>query len=106
MQGPSWIALFTRIPNKLHDTLALTLVTGAEILMQSVLRLESDFAIIRGRMSGSTDAGRVIILPYDQILNLAFTKRMLEPEVKSIFGAILEQAANQVKPARLEDDAP
>ena len=59
MQGPSWIALFERIPVKLHDQLALTLSTGAEILMQSVLRLESDFTIIRGRMSGSTDAGRI-----------------------------------------------
>ena len=60
MQGASWIALFERIPAKLHDTLALTLVTGAEIIMQSLLRLESDFAIMRGRMAGSTDAGRVI----------------------------------------------
>jgi len=90
MQGPSWIALLERIPVKLHDTLALTLVTGTEILMQSLLRLESDFAIIRGRMSGSIDAGRVIILPYDQIVNLAFTKRMLEHDVQAVFGATLE----------------
>ena len=90
MQGPSWIALFERIPPKLHDQLALTLVTGTEILMQSILRLESDFALIRGRMSGSTDAGRVLILPYDQLVNLAFTKRMLEPEVQAVFGQTLE----------------
>ena len=90
MQGPSWIALFQRIPAKLHDNLALTLVTGAEILLQSILRLESDFGIMRGRMSGSTDAGRVLIIPYDQIVNLAFTKRMLEPEVQEVFGNTLE----------------
>jgi hypothetical protein len=92
MQGPSWIALFERIPARLHDTLALTLVTGAEIIMQSVLRLEEDFAILRGRMAGSTDAGRVIVLPYNQIVNLAFVKRMLEPEVKAIFGDIMVSA--------------
>ena len=94
MLGPSWIALFERIPAKYHDTLALSLVTGAEIIMQSVLRLESDFAILRGRMAGSTDAGRVIILPYDQIVNAAFTKRMLEPEVKAVFGEIMVSAAD------------
>jgi hypothetical protein len=93
MQGPSWIALFERIPARLHDALALTLVTGAEIIMQSVLRLEKDFAILRGRMAGSTDAGRVIVLPYNQIVNLAFVKRMLEPEVKAIFGDIMVSAA-------------
>ena len=87
MQGQSWIALLERIPVKYHDTLALTLVTGAEVIMQSVLRLEADYAIIRGRIAGSTDAGRVIVLPYDQVVNLAFTKRMLDPEVQSVFGA-------------------
>jgi hypothetical protein len=112
MQGPSWIALFERIPAKLHDSLALTLATGNEILMQSVLRLESDFAIMRGRMSGSTDAGRVLIVPYDQILNLAFTKRMLEPEVRAIFGDILTaptaaaDAGAAVEEAAAETPAP
>ncbi len=90
MQGPSWIALFERIPVNLHDSLGMTLVTGEEILMQSVLRLESDFMLLRGRMSGSTDAGRVLVIPYDQIVNLAFTKRMLVPEVQAVFGQTLE----------------
>jgi hypothetical protein len=93
MQGFSWISLFERIPAKFHDTLALTLVTGAEIMMQSILRLEQDFAILRGRMAGSTDAGRVIVLPYNQIVNLAFVKRMLEADVKAIFGDIMVSAA-------------
>jgi hypothetical protein len=94
MQGPSWITLFERIPVTLHDSLALTLATGSEILMQSVLRLESDFVLLRGRMSGSTDAGRVLIVPYDQIVNLAFTKRMLEADVQAVFGQTLESPAS------------
>ena len=95
MQGPSWIALFRRIPAKLHDSLALTLVTGAEIVMQSILRVESEFVILRGRMAGSTDPGRVVVLPYGQIVSVAFTKRMLEPEVQEIFGKVLEPAETQ-----------
>ena len=105
MLGPSWIALFERIPASLHDSLALTLVTGAEIIMQSVLKLESDFAIIRGRMSGSTDAGRVLILPYNQIVNLAFTKRMLVPDVQAVFGQTLESAATSRESERSEGEA-
>jgi hypothetical protein len=89
MLGPSWIKLFERIPVTWHDSLALTLATGTEILLQSVLRLEVDYAIMRGRMSGSTDAGRVLIIPYDQIVNLAFTKRVLEPQAREIFGDLL-----------------
>jgi hypothetical protein len=95
MLGPSWISLFEQIPAKYHDNLALTMVTGAEIMMQSVLRLESDFVILRGRLAGSTDAGRVIVLPYDQIVNVAFIRPLLEPEVQSIFGKLLESPTKQ-----------
>jgi hypothetical protein len=97
MLGPSWISLFEQIPAKYHDGLVLTMVTGSEIMMQSMLRLESDFAILRGRMAGSTDAGKVIILPYDQIVNLSFAKTMKEPEIKSIFGDIMESAVGHAK---------
>jgi hypothetical protein len=86
MHGQAWIALIRRIPARLHDALALTLVTGSEIVIQDILRLDPDYVILRGRMAGSTDAGRVVVMPYDQIVNLVFTKRMTEPEVQSIFG--------------------
>jgi hypothetical protein len=104
MHGPSWIELFHRIPARLHDTLALTLVTGAEIMMQSLLRLENEFAILRGRMAGSTDAARVIVLPYHQIVNLAFTKRMLEPEVEAVFGKPLPSSGPQPSERPVADE--
>ena len=105
MLGPSWIALLEKIPATIHDKVALTLVTGAEILMQSLVRLDPDFAILRGRMSGSTDAGRVIVLPYDQIVNLAFTKIMLEPEVQAIFGKTLTSAVPSSQQAATDNEA-
>ena len=84
----------------------MTLVTGEEILMQSVLRLESDFMLLRGRMSGSTDAGRVLVIPYDQIVNLAFTKRMLVPEVQAVFGKTLESPDSQGSPKAASEEKP
>ncbi|MBI3411207.1 MAG: hypothetical protein HY040_22970 [Planctomycetes bacterium] len=86
MHGPSWIALLRRIPVQYHDSLAFSLVTGGEIVVQTLLRLEREFLIMRGRMAGSTDVGRVVILPYSQIITLAFQRRMAEPEVQAIFG--------------------
>lgn len=93
MLGPAWIALLRRIPASYHDGLAVTLVTGAEIIVQSLLRLEPDFVILRGRMAGSTDPARVVVLPFNQIVNVAFLKRMLEAEVATIFGELQESAA-------------
>jgi hypothetical protein len=86
MQSPSWVALFRQIPANLQDALALLTINGAEIVIQKILRLDQDFLILRGRMAGTMDGGRVIILPYNQISNVAFNKRMTEPEVKAIFG--------------------
>jgi hypothetical protein len=86
MLGPSWVALFRQIPAHLHDVLVMSTATGAEIVLQKILVMEADYFVFRGRMSGSQDGGLVIILPYDQICNVAFNKRMLEPEVLEIFG--------------------
>jgi hypothetical protein len=86
MQAPSWVALFRQIPSNLHDCLVLITSTNAEVMVQSLLRLEVDYVILRGRMSGTIDGGRVMIVPYDQISNVAFAKLLLERDVVNIFG--------------------
>jgi hypothetical protein len=86
MQGTFWINLFSRIPANLHDSLALILVTGSELVVQKFIKLDSEFIVLRGRMAGTTDGGRVVVLPYQQLVAFAFTKRMTDPEVEAIFG--------------------
>src|SRR5947207_1693361 len=86
MQGSDWIALLRRIPAELHNTLALGLVTGAEVVVQQVIRLEENFVIVRGRMAGSTAEGRIMAVPYAHMTLVAITKRMSEPEVQKLFG--------------------
>lgn len=85
MLAPSWVALIRQIPPTLHDCLVLITATGAEIMIQKILVLEQDYMVFRGRMSGVQDGGMVMVMPFDQISNLAFNKRMLEPEVRQIF---------------------
>lgn len=87
MLGPAWIALLRRIPAGQHDMLAFVLNTGIEIALQSIQRLERDFVVVRGRMTGSMDTGRLMVLPYDQINCLAFTKPISESDMKAILGS-------------------
>ncbi len=68
MQGSAWIALFRRIPPNLHDGLMLTLTTGAEIVVQRFVMLEPDYAILCGRMAGTQDNGRIVLLPYSNLV--------------------------------------
>lgn len=92
MQGSDWINLLRRIPANLHNELALGLVTGGEVVVQQLIRMENDFVIVRGRMSGSTAEGRVMIVPYSHMTLLALNKPMPETEVQAIFGAAPSEA--------------
>ena len=86
MQGSAWINLLQRIPSSHHDAIALGLVTGAEVVVQQMIRMEQDFVIIKGRMSGSTAEGRIMMVPYSHLTLVAFSRLMTEPEVQEIFG--------------------
>lgn len=81
-----WLDLLNRIPASHYDSLALGLVTGGEVVVQQVIKMEKDFVIVRGRMSGSTAEGRVLIVPYSHLTMVAFNNRMTEPEIQEIFG--------------------
>src|SRR5256885_7475809 len=86
MQGTFWIDIISRIPATYHDSLALILTTGSELVVQKFVRLDPECMVLRGRMAGTTDAGRVVVLPYHQLIAFAFTRRMTDPEVEAIFG--------------------
>jgi len=86
MQSASWIALFRRIPANLHDGLVLSLTTGAEVVVQRFVKLDTDVAILRGRMAGTQDNGRLVILPYSNLIAVNFTRRLSEAEVETMFG--------------------
>jgi hypothetical protein len=82
----AWTAMFRRIPASLHDTLALGLTTRAEIVIQKIVKLDPDFMIIRGRLAGTQDAGRVVLIPYSQLAFVAVIRDLKETEVEAIFG--------------------
>jgi hypothetical protein len=86
MQGSGWLSILNKISRQKHDNLAIVTSTGAEIVLREIVRVEDDFIIVRGRMAGSTDGGRVLILPFDQIAYLAFNKMLPEVEIHALFG--------------------
>jgi hypothetical protein len=86
MQAAGWIALFQRIPAEQHDTLMLMTATGAEIVLQRIVRLEGDFMIAVGRLSGSTDQGRLLIIPFDQLTYISFNKKLSDEEIETSIG--------------------
>jgi hypothetical protein len=94
MNSQAWINLFRTIPVNLHDGLALTLTTSAEVIVQSFVKLDPDFVILRGRMAGTQDTGRVVILPYSNLVSVNFARRMTEPEIEAVFGRNVQACAS------------
>jgi len=86
MQGAGWIDLIRRIPAKMRDSLCFATVNGSEIMSQDILRLDREFVLMRGRMAGSQEVGKIIILPYDQIVNIAVNRILKDEDVQNIFG--------------------
>jgi hypothetical protein len=93
MQSPAWIKLLKRIPSAQHDSLVLLTSIGVEISIQNIVRMEDDYLVVRGRMAGTTDTGRVSFIPYDQISQIGFSKEVKEPEIHAFFGDLGSQAA-------------
>jgi len=86
MQGAAWIGLLRRIPPALHDSLVLMTTTGFEIVLHRLIRLDRDFLVALGRLSGSTDQPKLLIIPYLQMTYLSFNKKMDDAEIDSVLG--------------------
>ena len=116
MRSIAWAALLRHIPPTLHDNLTLVARSGVEITIQAILRIDTEFVAFRGRVAGSTDAGRVYFIPYAHIDYLGFTREVKEAEYRETFDNLLMPAevvpvagappAAAVPPVTLADPPP
>jgi hypothetical protein len=104
MQGPAWIGLLRQIPASLQDCLIVMTTTGAEIVLQKLMRLERDFLVALGRLSGSTDQPKVLVLPYDQMTYLSFSKKLTDEELQEAIGKPGAAVAN-AEPSEMAETA-
>src|SRR5438067_13892215 len=98
MQSADWIRLLQKIPANYHDSLVLVTTIGIDITVQTIERIEDAYVMVRGRMSGSTDAGRLFFLPFDQINYLTYTKLAKQQDIAALLG----EGPSAPPPAALE----
>src|SRR5262245_59906852 len=113
MQGPAWIGLLRKLPVTLHDGIVVVMTNSAEIVVQSIVRAERDYLVLRGRMSGSMDPGRVVFVPFDQVNYLALTKQLTQADLQALLSKPAAAAADSAAvefepfvPERPADEAP
>jgi hypothetical protein len=99
MQNSGWNELLRLIPASQHNNLVLTTSSGIEIALQSLVRLEKEFVVVRGRQTGTTDGGGFFFVPYDQVDFLGFQNPIPETEVRAMFGELVtETTASEALP--------
>jgi hypothetical protein len=85
MDASQWIHVVQTVPLQYHENMNIVMQNGVEINIQSFVRLDEDFLVCRGRTMGSTDAGLIFFVPYDQITFMGYCKAMREDTVQSWF---------------------
>jgi hypothetical protein len=86
MQTSPWLGLVRLLPPSIHNSLVLVTRIGQEFTVQDIFRIEENYLVVRGRLGGTTDAGRVIVIPYSEIHYLGFQKSMKAADISAIFG--------------------
>src|SRR3954453_2418727 len=88
MQNSAWVALLRHIPAEQHNQFSLVTVSGTEITVQSLLRIEQEFVAMKGRLAGSQDAGRVFFIPYANIDYFGTSKPIKDSDFNDLFGSL------------------
>jgi hypothetical protein len=103
MQNPSWAELLRRVPARYHNILVL-MTASAELAIQDLIRMEAEYLVVRGRVSGTTDTGRIFFVPYDQIVYVGLSKPVKEEEIYGMYGEKPPEA--KARPAEEEVPTP
>src|SRR5438874_2270643 len=88
-----WTDMLQRIPENQHNKLVVVTASGIEVSIQTVLRAEEKYLVIRGRLGGTTDGGRIFFIPYDQVGYLCINIEMPETQIQAMFGESQPQAS-------------
>jgi hypothetical protein len=88
MRNSAWEALLRHIPVEQHNQFTVVTSAGIEIAVQGFLRIESDMVILKGRLSGSQDQGRLFFIPFDHLDYLGTSKMVKDAEFEEMFGSL------------------
>ena len=85
MSNSEWIELFRLVPEHEHNKLVIVFQSGMEICVDTLVRFEKQFAVMRGRMAGTIEESRGFFVPYEQMLCLRLERVVKSEELQEIF---------------------
>jgi hypothetical protein len=86
MTSAEWIDMYRIIPEAEHVKLIIVLRNGMELCIDTIIRYEDHFLILRGRQGGTIEEARGFFVPYDQMLCLRLDRVVKVEEIEQFFG--------------------
>lgn len=80
-----WLEMLRRFPPEMQSTITVVTITGTELVIQQIFKMERDFMVMRARTAGTGDLGRIIMIPYAQLDFMTLPGALSEAEVMKIF---------------------
>jgi len=93
MLSNEWVGMLRLVPDAERTKLIIVLVNGTELCVDTIVRYEDAFVVMRGRVGGQVEDARGFFVPYDQMLYLRLDRIMRVDELEAFFtNPIPEQA--------------
>jgi hypothetical protein len=86
MTAAEWIDMLRLIPDPEHGKLVIVLLNGTELCIDTIIRYEDAFLVLRGRQGGTIEEARGFFVPYDQMLCLRLDRIVKVEEIEEFFG--------------------
>jgi hypothetical protein len=86
MTAEEWSDVIRLIPEAEHGKLVIVLQNGTELCVDTIIRYESQFLVLRGRQGGTVEEARAFFVPYDQMLCLRLDRIVKVEEIQEFFG--------------------
>jgi hypothetical protein len=98
------VDLFKRIPERYHYQVNLVLRGQGLITVDTVVRFESTYLVLRGREGGSVEENRAFFVPYEEIAYLRVERALKLSELKKMYGetGYVDSEDSLAQPAAVE----
>lgn len=91
MTSDEWISMFRLIPET-EQKLVIVLQNTTELCVDTLVRFEPGFLVLRGRAGGSTEESRGFFVPYDQMTCIRLDRVIKVEEIQAMFGSQADAA--------------
>lgn len=86
MTSTDWIEIFRRLPREEQEKMSIVLKNGTELCVDTIVRYEPTFLVLRGRQGGTIEEARGFFVPYDYMLCLRLDRIVKVEELDAFFG--------------------